>query len=75
MKRVLILGSTGSIGRQAIEVIAASDGLQVVGLSADSSWETLHRQGSVRVVRQPSPESLSAAWRDRTEGMFESIFS
>ena len=43
--------------------------------NGESSWETLHRQGSLRVVRQPSPESLSAAWTDRTEGMFESIFS
>jgi glycogen debranching enzyme len=43
--------------------------------NGESSWETLHRQGSVRVVRQPPPESLSAAWTDRTEGMFESIFS
>jgi 1-deoxy-D-xylulose-5-phosphate reductoisomerase len=44
VKRVLILGSTGSIGTQAIEVIAASDALQVAGLSADSSWEILLEQ-------------------------------
>jgi 1-deoxy-D-xylulose-5-phosphate reductoisomerase len=41
---VLILGSTGSIGTQALEVIGASDGLQVVGLSADSSWERVLAQ-------------------------------
>ncbi len=44
MKRVLILGSTGSIGTQALEVIGASEGLQVVGLSADSSWERVLAQ-------------------------------
>ena len=44
MKRVLILGSTGSIGTQALEVIGAADGLQVVGLSADSSWERVLAQ-------------------------------
>jgi 1-deoxy-D-xylulose-5-phosphate reductoisomerase len=44
VKRVLILGSTGSIGTQALEVIGASDGLQVVGLSADSSWERVLAQ-------------------------------
>ncbi len=44
MKRVLILGSTGSIGTQALDVIGAADGLQVVGLSADSSWERVLAQ-------------------------------
>jgi 1-deoxy-D-xylulose-5-phosphate reductoisomerase len=34
MRKVLILGSTGSIGVQALEVVRASDGLEVVGLSA-----------------------------------------
>jgi 1-deoxy-D-xylulose-5-phosphate reductoisomerase len=41
---VLILGSTGSIGTQALEVIGAADGLQAVGLSADSSWERVLAQ-------------------------------
>jgi 1-deoxy-D-xylulose-5-phosphate reductoisomerase len=35
MKRVIVLGSTGSIGVQALEVIAASGDLQVVGLSCE----------------------------------------
>jgi 1-deoxy-D-xylulose-5-phosphate reductoisomerase len=39
MKKVLILGSTGSIGTQALEVVAGSDRLQVVGLAAGSGWE------------------------------------
>ncbi|HEY7267897.1 MAG TPA: hypothetical protein VH501_09395, partial [Solirubrobacterales bacterium] len=39
MKRVLVLGSTGSIGTQALEVISAGEGLRVAGLSAASSWE------------------------------------
>ena len=38
MKRVLILGSTGSIGRQAVEIVTASDRLEPVGLSVRSSW-------------------------------------
>ena len=38
MKRVVILGSTGSIGRQALEVAAAfPDHLRVVGLAAGAS--------------------------------------
>jgi 1-deoxy-D-xylulose-5-phosphate reductoisomerase len=39
MKKVLILGSTGSIGTQALEVIGRSDELQVVGLAAGRGWE------------------------------------
>jgi 1-deoxy-D-xylulose-5-phosphate reductoisomerase len=39
MKKLVILGSTGSIGTQALAVVAASDDLQVVGLAAGSSWE------------------------------------
>ena len=40
MKKVVVLGSTGSIGEQALEVIqAAGDELELVGISAHSSWE------------------------------------
>jgi 1-deoxy-D-xylulose-5-phosphate reductoisomerase len=44
MKKVLILGSTGSIGTQALEVIGRSDELQAVGLAAGSGWETVVEQ-------------------------------
>ncbi|MGN6255820.1 MAG: 1-deoxy-D-xylulose-5-phosphate reductoisomerase [Solirubrobacterales bacterium] len=44
MKKVLILGSTGSIGTQALEVIGSSEELQVVGLAAGSAWETAVEQ-------------------------------
>ena len=41
-KRICLLGSTGSIGRQALEVIAAhSDRLEAVALAAHSSGELL----------------------------------
>jgi 1-deoxy-D-xylulose-5-phosphate reductoisomerase len=43
-KRILIFGSTGSIGVQALDVCARSEELQVVGLSAGSAWEPLVRQ-------------------------------
>ena len=39
MKKVLVLGSTGSIGTQALEVIGGNPELQVAGLAAGSSWE------------------------------------
>ena len=36
-RRLLILGSTGSIGRQALEVLAAVPGCELVGLAAGSN--------------------------------------
>jgi glycogen debranching enzyme len=38
-----------------------------------SSWELLHREGSLHVVRQPPPESMSATWTDRAAAVFDSI--
>jgi 1-deoxy-D-xylulose-5-phosphate reductoisomerase len=40
VKKLVVLGSTGSIGEQALEVIqAAGDEFELVGISAHSSWE------------------------------------
>jgi 1-deoxy-D-xylulose-5-phosphate reductoisomerase len=64
VKRVLVLGSTGSIGTQALDVITASDGLRVAGLSADSSWEQLleqARQHGVPAVALANPEAAKRA--------------
>src|SRR5580693_8589753 len=49
-KRLLILGSTGSIGTQAIDVCSRSDELELVGLSAGGSWEDLIEQARVHGV-------------------------
>ena len=47
MRRVIILGSTGSIGTQALEVIAANrDKFEVVGLAAGSNADLLNQQAS-----------------------------
>ncbi|MFM5967436.1 MAG: 1-deoxy-D-xylulose-5-phosphate reductoisomerase [Micrococcales bacterium] len=47
MRRVIILGSTGSIGTQALEVIAANrDKFEVVGLAAGTNTELLNQQAS-----------------------------
>jgi 1-deoxy-D-xylulose-5-phosphate reductoisomerase len=43
-RRLLILGSTGSIGTQALDIIGRSDDLELVGLSAERSWEPLVEQ-------------------------------
>ena len=43
-RRVALLGSTGSIGRQAIDVLAADPAFRVVALAAGSSTEALAEQ-------------------------------
>ncbi|HEY1775199.1 MAG TPA: 1-deoxy-D-xylulose-5-phosphate reductoisomerase [Solirubrobacteraceae bacterium] len=69
-KRVLILGSTGSIGVQALDVIAGSDEIELVGLSAQSSWETALEQarahGLTRIALsdEESAARAAAAWPD-----------
>ncbi len=57
MKRVAILGSTGSIGENALRVIADNrDRFEVVALAAGSNWERLAQQ-----AREFSPELVSIA--------------
>jgi 1-deoxy-D-xylulose-5-phosphate reductoisomerase len=74
VKRVLILGSTGSIGTQALEVIGAAEDLRVVGLSADSSWERVvaqardHGVPAVALADPASAERASAAWGGQVLG-------
>jgi len=63
MKRVLVLGSTGSIGTQALEVIAASDDLEVVGLAAGSSFERLLAQAAEHGVGRVAMSDEHAAAR------------
>jgi 1-deoxy-D-xylulose-5-phosphate reductoisomerase len=71
MKKLVILGSTGSIGRQALEIVAASEELEVVGLAAGSSWERVLGQAGehgVRAVAFSDPAAAaaaSAAWDGR----------
>jgi 1-deoxy-D-xylulose-5-phosphate reductoisomerase len=51
MRRVLVLGSTGSIGVQALEVIAANPGrFELVGLSAGSNGDKLAAQAAAAGV-------------------------
>jgi 1-deoxy-D-xylulose-5-phosphate reductoisomerase len=50
--RLLILGSTGSIGTQALEVCARSDEFELVGLSAERSWEALVEQARAHRVER-----------------------
>jgi 1-deoxy-D-xylulose-5-phosphate reductoisomerase len=52
-RRLLILGSTGSVGTQALETVAHSpEQIELVGLSAESSWEALIAQAQRHGVRR-----------------------
>ncbi len=69
-KRLLILGSTGSIGTQALDVCARSDELELVGLSAGRSWEALVEQARAHGVSrialgdEHAAARASEAWTD-----------
>ncbi len=66
-KRVLILGSTGSIGEQALDVVAGSAELELAGLSAATNWERLATQARETGVKTVALSDPSAAERTRTE--------
>lgn len=44
MKRIALLGSTGSIGRQTLEVVGEQEGIEVVALTANTSVEVVLEQ-------------------------------
>ncbi len=62
-KRLLILGSTGSIGTQALDVSDRSEELELVGLSAESSWEMLVEQAQRFGVKRIALADADAAAR------------
>lgn len=62
-RRLLILGSTGSIGTQALEVVHRSDELELVGLSAERSWQALVEQAVAHGVRRIALADVDAAAR------------
>jgi 1-deoxy-D-xylulose-5-phosphate reductoisomerase len=62
-KRLLVLGSTGSIGQQALAVCSHDDELELVGLSAERSWEELVVQAREHGVRRIALADEHAAAR------------
>lgn len=50
MKNVAIIGSTGSIGTQTLEIVRVQEDLNIVALAAGSNIELLeNRRGSFRL--------------------------
>ncbi|MGH2836810.1 MAG: 1-deoxy-D-xylulose-5-phosphate reductoisomerase [Thermoleophilaceae bacterium] len=84
MRRLLILGSTGSIGVQALDVVERSGELEVAGLAAQSSWEGVVEQARrfgverIALADEQAAAEASAAWDGGTvlagaEGLVELI--
>jgi 1-deoxy-D-xylulose-5-phosphate reductoisomerase len=74
MKKLVILGSTGSIGTQALEIAAASSELEVAGLAAGSSWERVLAQAaecgvrSVAFADEDAARAARGAWDGQVHG-------
>src|SRR5919107_1394349 len=72
MKRLLILGSTGSIGTQALDVVGRSGGeLQVVGLSGGHAHDALVAQARAHGVKRialADPDAAARAAEGWTDG-------
>ena len=66
-KRVLICGSTGSIGEQALDVVARSETLELAGLSAATNWERLCAQARETGVATVALSDAAAADSVRAE--------
>ncbi len=68
-KSVVVLGSTGSVGTQALEVLRGlSDRFRVAGLSAHSRWQLLARQ-----VREFEPEVVALTDPLRLDDLREAL--
>lgn len=59
MKKIAILGSTGSIGTQTLDVVRANKDIEVLGISAGRNIEKLEEQ-----IREFSPK-LAAVWDEK----------
>jgi 1-deoxy-D-xylulose-5-phosphate reductoisomerase len=69
-KRLLILGSTGSIGTQALDVYRRGGEIELVGLSAESSWEVLveqarsHHVSRIALADEAAAALAAQAWSE-----------
>jgi 1-deoxy-D-xylulose-5-phosphate reductoisomerase len=81
VRRIVIVGSTGSVGTQALDVIERTSELEVVGLAAATSWESLLEQArrfGVERIALADPDAAARAGEHATvlggaEGLVELI--
>ena len=65
MKKIAILGSTGSIGTQTLEIVRENPDLEVVGLAAGANIDLFERQ-----VREFRPKLVSLQSEDACRELF-----
>ena len=58
MKKIAILGSTGSIGTQTLEIVREQKDIEVLGISAGSNVKLLEQQ-----IREFKPK-LACVWTE-----------
>ena len=70
-RRLLVLGSTGSIGTQALDIVSReAESFELVGLSAERSWEALVEQAQehgvtrVAIADGEAASAAASAWPD-----------
>nr|WP_317449942.1 1-deoxy-D-xylulose-5-phosphate reductoisomerase [uncultured Sellimonas sp.] len=68
MKKIAILGSTGSIGTQTLEVVRENGNIEVVSLAAGSNTELLEKQ-----VREFHPKVVCVYQKDRAADLKERL--
>jgi 1-deoxy-D-xylulose-5-phosphate reductoisomerase len=71
MRKVVLLGSTGSIGTQALDVARESGDLEVAGLAAQKNWRLLIEQAQRHGVRRlalADPDAAARAAEEWTAG-------
>ena len=62
MKKIAILGSTGSIGTQTLDIVSKNDDLQVVGIAAGRNIDLLEKQ-----IRQFSPRLAAVGDEEKAQ--------
>ena len=68
MKSIAVLGSTGSIGTQTLEIVRANDNLEVCSLAVMSNIELLEKQ-----TREFMPECVCVYNEDKAREFKERI--
>jgi len=64
MKKVIILGSTGSIGKNAIKVIQALKGFKIVGIAGYKNYQLLLKQAkALYFIKKSLNPNKDFLWR------------
>ncbi len=68
MKKISVLGSTGSIGTQTLEVVRENEDMEVVALAAGSNIELLEKQ-----IREFMPKIVAVWSEDKAKELADNI--